>query len=158
MTEFVGQQIQSNQVQVIPLEKVVLSSRKPSCLFTHFRLASVSTAQIVLQFPLSCLTQKDCDHLAAEMRINPQQFKLNKESQKKMTESFQNKNKVSGGEKAKCLFGLFSGKENFNKEFPRHGSTSKEDLEKFYQESKDHVEWDGEKFVPKPLQLGKSIW
>ena len=92
------------------------------------------------------------------MRINPQQFKLNKESQKKMTESFQNKNKVSGGEKAKCLFGLFSGKENFNKEFPRHGSTSKEDLEKFYQESKDHVEWDGEKFVPKPLQLGKSIW
>ena len=49
-------------------------------------------------------------------------------------------------------------KENFNKEFPRHGSTSKEDLEKFYQESKDHVEWDGEKFVPKPLQLGKSIW
>jgi hypothetical protein len=33
--------------------------------------------------------------------------------------------------------------------------TSKEDLEKFYQESKDHVEWNGEKFVPKPLQLGR---
>nr|CAH0111139.1 unnamed protein product [Daphnia galeata] len=284
LTEFVGQQIQSNQVQVIPLEKVVLSSTKPSSVFSLTSDWLPYQLHKSLQFTLSCLAQKDCDQLAADMRINPQQFdhfkllfsltsqtsqtkqtviridnvvsgqmvsdllqrfdqnvqevfltakdekrlltetitnvfvdtfedsdvispnselqvynllknllissravikeqsdkmwdsvfwnednyrpdkttktlnemmkKLNKDSQKKMTESFQNNNKVSGGGKAKFL-GLFSAKANFNKESSRLGFTSKEDLEKFYQESKDHVEWDGEKFVPKPLQLGR---
>ena len=28
-------------------------------------------------------------------------------------------------------------------------------LNKFYEESKDHVQWDGEKFVPKPMQLSR---
>jgi hypothetical protein len=32
---------------------------------------------------------------------------------------------------------------------------TKEDVEKLLQESKNHVEWDGEKFVPKPMQLSK---
>ncbi len=30
---------------------------------------------------------------------------------------------------------------------------SKENAEKILQESRDHVQWDGEKFVPKPMQL-----
>jgi hypothetical protein len=32
---------------------------------------------------------------------------------------------------------------------------SKEDMEKLLQESRDHVQWDGEKFVPKPMQLSR---
>ncbi|XP_046637277.1 uncharacterized protein LOC124315553 isoform X2 [Daphnia pulicaria] len=32
---------------------------------------------------------------------------------------------------------------------------SKEDAKKLLQESKNHVQWDGEKFVPKPMQLSK---
>jgi hypothetical protein len=284
LTEFVGQQIQSNQVQVIPLEKVVLSSTKPSSVFSLTSDWLPYQLHKSLQFTLSCLTQKDCDQLAADMRINPQQFdhfkllfsltsqtsqtkqtviridnvvsgqmvsdllqrfdqnvqhafltakdekrlltetktnvfletfedsdvispnselqvynllknflissravikeqsdkmwdsvfwnednyrpdktiktlneifkKLDTESQKNMAETYEKNNEIIGGGEAKFL-GLFSGKANFNKEFFHYGLTSKEDLEKFYQESKDHVEWDGEKFVPKPLQLGR---
>ena len=29
------------------------------------------------------------------------------------------------------------------------------EVEKLLVESKNHVQWDGEKFVPKPMQLGK---
>jgi hypothetical protein len=284
LTEFVGQQIQSNQVQVIPLEKVVLSSTKPSSVFSLTSDWLPYQLHKSLQFTLSCLTQKDCDQLTADMRINPQQFdhfkllfsltsqtsqtkqtviridnvvsgqmvsnllqrfdqdiqqafltakdekrlltetitnvfvetfedsdvispnselqvynllknllissravikeqsdkmwdsvfwnednyrpdktiktlneifkKLDTESQKNMAETYEKNNEIIGGGEAQFL-GLFSAKANFNKEFSRHGSPSKEDLEKFYQESKDHVEWDGEKFVPKPLQLGR---
>jgi hypothetical protein len=32
---------------------------------------------------------------------------------------------------------------------------SKEDVKKLLQECKNHVQWDGEKFVPKPMQLSK---
>jgi hypothetical protein len=31
----------------------------------------------------------------------------------------------------------------------------KKDVEKLLQESRNHVQWDGEKFVPKPTQLSK---
>ncbi|XP_046462426.1 uncharacterized protein LOC124208629 [Daphnia pulex] len=284
LTEFVRQSVQSNQVQVIPLEKVVLASTKPSTVF------SLSTDWLPyqlhksLQFTLSCFVQRDCDQLAADMRINPQQFdhfkllfsltsqtsqtkqtviridnvvsgqlvsdllqrfdqdvqqafltakdekrlltetitnvfvetfedsdvvspnsesqvynllrnllissrtvikeqsdkmwdsvfwnednyrpdkttktlneifkKLDTESQKKMSETYNNNKKVSGGGKVGFLR-LFSGEAKLNNEFSRHGSTTKEDIEKFYEESKDHVEWDGEKFSPKPLSLSR---
>jgi predicted house-cleaning noncanonical NTP pyrophosphatase (MazG superfamily) len=32
---------------------------------------------------------------------------------------------------------------------------TKEDVEKLLQESRNHVQWDGEKFVPKPMQLSR---
>jgi hypothetical protein len=31
----------------------------------------------------------------------------------------------------------------------------KEEVEKLLQESRNHVQWDGEKFVPKPMQLSR---
>lgn len=46
-------------------------------------------------------------------------------------------------------------KANLASDFSRHGSTSNEGLNKFHEESKDHVQWDGEKFVPKPMQLSR---
>jgi hypothetical protein len=46
-------------------------------------------------------------------------------------------------------------KTDFASDFSRHGSTSSEGLNKFHEESKDHVQWDGEKFVPKPMQLSR---
>ena len=46
-------------------------------------------------------------------------------------------------------------KADYDSDFSRHGSTSNEGLNKFYEESKDHVQWDGEKFVPKPMQLSR---
>ncbi|KAI9563440.1 hypothetical protein GHT06_010903 [Daphnia sinensis] len=80
--------------------------------------------------------------------------KLDTENQKKMTDSYQKSNKVGGKFEAKILE-IFSTGAEFNKEFADQGMTTKEDLDKFYQESKDHVVWDGEKFTPKPLALGR---
>jgi hypothetical protein len=34
----------------------------------------------------------------------------------------------------------------------------KEDVENLLQESRNHVQWDGEKFVPKPMQLARINW
>jgi hypothetical protein len=37
----------------------------------------------------------------------------------------------------------------------RRVEISKEEMAKLLQESRDNVEWDGEKFVPKPMQLSR---
>ena len=37
----------------------------------------------------------------------------------------------------------------------RLASTTREELVKFYDETKDHIEWNGEQFVPKPMSLGR---
>ena len=39
--------------------------------------------------------------------------------------------------------------------FPLRVESLKEDVEKLLQESRNHVQFDGEKFVPKPLQLSR---
>jgi hypothetical protein len=284
LTEFVGQKIQSNQVQVIPFEKLVLASTTPSTAVLLTTNWLPYQMQKSLQFTMSCLTQKDCDQLAADMRINPQQFdhfkllfsltsqtsqtkqtvirvdnvvsgqmvsdlllrydqnvqevflsandekrllmetmtnvlvetfddldvvssnsesqiynllknalftsrttikeqndttwdsvywndesyrpdktsktlndlhnKLDRESQKKLIDTYQNVNKTENGGETDFLT-LFLGKSKFNVEFSRHGPTTKEGIEKFYQESKDYVQWEGDEFVHKPLALSK---
>jgi hypothetical protein len=53
------------------------------------------------------------------------------------------------------LFAIVSAKVPVTTDFAKHGSTSKDDIDKFYQMSKGYVEWDGDKFVPKPLALSK---
>ncbi|XP_045032922.1 uncharacterized protein LOC123474642 [Daphnia magna] len=86
--------------------------------------------------------------------LNEMYSKLDTENQKKMADSYQKSNKVGGKVEAKILE-IFSAGGEFNKEFAEHGMTTKEDLDKFYHESKDHVVWDGEKFTPKPLVLSR---
>jgi hypothetical protein len=48
-----------------------------------------------------------------------------------------------------------SGKMAKDSDSSRRIEISKEDMEKLLQESRDHVQWDGEKFVPKPMQLSR---
>jgi hypothetical protein len=48
-----------------------------------------------------------------------------------------------------------SGKLAKDSDNSRRIESLKEDVEKLLQESKNHVQWDGEKFVPKPMQLSK---
>ena len=79
--------------------------------------------------------------------------KLDTETQKKLSDAYENTNKFGSGVEANL--GFISGKVHFETDFSRHGSTSKEGIDKFYQESKNHVEWDGVKFVPKPLFLSR---
>jgi hypothetical protein len=80
--------------------------------------------------------------------------KLENQDQKKFINSFQNTDKngfsIGGGIET---IGTFETK--FENEISRHGSTTKEAINKLLKESKDNAQWDGEKFVPKPLQLSK---
>ena len=70
LTNLLNQTIQLSQVQVLPLEKVLLSSSKTS---PDILLPSVWTSyqmQKSLQFTVSCLVQNDCDQLANSMKAN----------------------------------------------------------------------------------------
>jgi hypothetical protein len=74
LNEIVGHQIKSNQVRVIPLEKVILTSSTPA---TDYSLSPVWTnydKSKTLRLSLSCYSRKVCDELANEMRSNPEQF------------------------------------------------------------------------------------
>ncbi|XP_046654273.1 uncharacterized protein LOC124345613 [Daphnia pulicaria] len=284
LTEFLSQPIKSNQVQVIPFDKVILASTSPSATFTLKSNWLPYQLDKWLQLTLSCFHQRDCNQLAAAMRTNPKQFndfkllfslssqtsqtkqtviridnivsgqmmaqmlqkfnestkealltasdekklltesmtnvlvdtfddsdvvsqnsesqiynmlksllvssrniikeqsdkmwdsvfwnednyrpdktsktmndiynKLDKEEQKKLIDTFQNTNTFEFGAGVSIL-GITSFKTKFKKELSRHGSTTKEDINKLLQESKNHGEWDGEKFVPKPLALSR---
>lgn len=283
LNEFVGETIKHSQVQVLPLEKVVLANSIPSPVY------SVSTKWLPYQFnkhqwfSLSCFEEKDCDLLAANMRSHPEQFehlkllfslssqksqtkqstvhleniasgqmvakllqkfeteeevlltaadekrlltettmnviveifddtdvvsstselqiyntlrnilvasrltlkkesdnlwnsvfwnddnyrpdkisktvneiylKLDKENQRKMTNSFKNDRKFEhdvGGD----FLSLFSAESSIKIDVSSSGTNSEEDMERLFTEAKEHVEWNGEKFVPKPLSLSR---
>jgi hypothetical protein len=74
LNEIIGHEIKSNQVRVIPLEKVILTSNVPT---ENYSISSVWTnydKSKILRLSLTCFDQKICDKLANEMRSNPEQF------------------------------------------------------------------------------------
>ena len=77
----------------------------------------------------------------------------NEETQKKMTDEWTNTNKVGVG------FGIgfkgFELKTQVDTDLSHAGKNSKEDVEKFMQEAKNTVQWDGSKFVPTPMELSR---
>ena len=76
---------------------------------------------------------------------------LDQESQSKLSSSFSSSNKVNskiGG----SGWGV-KVKTNIAADFSRAGTDSKENLERLFDESKERVEWDGLKFVPKQMEL-----
>jgi hypothetical protein len=89
--------------------------------------------------------------------------KLDAETQKKLTDIFQKTEKQSGLEdkfdsidkEIKRISSIISGKMATNSDSSRRVEILKEEVEKLLQESRDHVQWDGEIFVPKPLQLSR---
>ena len=80
--------------------------------------------------------------------------KIDKEKRNVLGETFKNANKVavSGGG---SYLNLFSANVATNVDWNREGSLTKEDFEKHYQENKDNIQWDGEKFIPKPMALSR---
>ncbi len=90
---------------------------------------------------------------------NPPFFisRLHYDAQKKLVEIYRNTKKGGGRLKSDYLAGL---KGSLDINLPGHSSISKEDSDKFYQETKDHVEWNGKKWKkkmkkPKPMHLSK---
>ncbi|KZS16600.1 Uncharacterized protein APZ42_017143 [Daphnia magna] len=86
--------------------------------------------------------------------LNKMYNKLDTDNQKKLADSYQNANKVGGKVEVKILE-IFSASGEFNKDLADQGIMTKEDLDKIHQESRDHVVWDGKKFIPKPLALSR---
>ena len=79
--------------------------------------------------------------------------KLDTKNRKKLVSSFQNADKFAGGGSVGNLFLNF--KLNINGASTNSGGSTDESLDKLFKESKDTVEWSGEKFVPKPLALSR---
>ncbi len=79
--------------------------------------------------------------------------KLDKEHQAKLLTSFAESSKTSGS--AGGGGWGFSASASLNIEQSKSGYYSKEELDKLFQESKDTVQWDGEKFAPKPMTLSR---
>ena len=80
--------------------------------------------------------------------------KLDTTQQKKLIDSFKNTNKVSYDGSA-AITGVLKAKGKLDTDLSREGSTTKESLDKFLQESKETTQWDGQRFVPKPLSLSR---
>jgi len=76
-----------------------------------------------------------------------------KEVQKKMEEAFTNTNKVETSIGINIAGNGFTSSGGVDTS--KSGSMSKEDIDKLYVESKDSVEWEGEKFAPKSMSLSR---
>jgi hypothetical protein len=70
----IGQEIQSDKVKVIPLEKVILTSKRHTVDYWLYSEWTNYDESKTLWFSLSCYDQKNCNKLANEMRSNPEQF------------------------------------------------------------------------------------
>jgi hypothetical protein len=75
LNKIVGQEIQPDNVRVLPLEKVFLTSKRASTeeYFLSPEWTNYDKGK-TLRLSLSCYDQKNCDELANEMRSEPEQF------------------------------------------------------------------------------------
>jgi hypothetical protein len=74
LNDIVGHEIKSNRVTVIPLEKVILVSKRPTVDYSLYPEWTNYDKSKTIWFYLSCYDQKNCDELANEMRSEPEQF------------------------------------------------------------------------------------
>jgi hypothetical protein len=74
LIKIVGQEIQPNKVRVIPLEKVILTSKLPTADYLLSPVWTYYDKSKILRLSLSCYDQNVCDELAEELRSDPEQF------------------------------------------------------------------------------------
>ena len=74
LEKIVNEKVELHQVQVIPLEKVILASTVPSTAYSLSCNWLPYNLHKSLWFTISCFVAKDCEQLAANMRHSPQQF------------------------------------------------------------------------------------
>ncbi|XP_046439593.1 uncharacterized protein LOC124190774 [Daphnia pulex] len=73
LSEIVGHEIKSNKVRVIPLEKFILKSKRPTVDYSLPEWTKYEKSK-TLRISLSCYDQKFCDEMASEMRSVPEHF------------------------------------------------------------------------------------
>jgi hypothetical protein len=79
LNKSIGHEIKSNKVRIIPLEKVILASKRPTMDYSLSPEWTNYDKSKILWLSLSCNDQKICDELANEMRSVPKHldhFKL----------------------------------------------------------------------------------
>ena len=74
LNKIVDQEIQSDKVRVIPLEKVILTSKIPTADYSLSPVWTTYDKSKILRLSLSCFEQKICDELAKEMLSDPEHF------------------------------------------------------------------------------------
>jgi hypothetical protein len=74
LNEIVGHEIKSNRVRVLPLEKVILVSKRPTADYSLSPEWTNYGKTKTLWFHLSCYDREVCDELADEMRSDPKHF------------------------------------------------------------------------------------
>jgi hypothetical protein len=74
LNKSIGQEIQSDKVRVIPLERVILASKRATVDYSLDPEWTNYDKSKTLRLSLSCFEQKICDELASQMRSNPEQF------------------------------------------------------------------------------------
>ena len=80
--------------------------------------------------------------------------KLDNESRTRMADAFENNAKAGLGADTSFLK-LFMARADLKAEYSSQESKLTEDVARLYQERRDDVHWDGEKFAPKPLSLAR---
>ena len=74
LSQIMGQSVRNYQLQVMPYDRVLLKSRRPS---DSYRLTDewlhLSSAQSKIRFAINCI--EDCDRLVTQIRSNPERFK-----------------------------------------------------------------------------------
>jgi hypothetical protein len=73
LSEIVGHEIKSNKVRVIPLEKFILKSKRPTVDYSLPEWTKYEKSK-TLRLSLTCYDQTFCDELASEMRSDPEHF------------------------------------------------------------------------------------
>ena len=86
--------------------------------------------------------------------LNDVYKKSDEEDRKKLIGSFSNTNKFALGAEV-SVPAVVDVKAKLDTDFSRSGDSSSESFHRLLQEMKDNVQWDGEKFEPKPLQLSR---
>jgi hypothetical protein len=74
LSKLLKHHIYEEQVQVIPFDKVILTSTPSSSSFSLSSEWKTIRHHKDINFTLSCFAQDDCDRLATEMRSGPEQF------------------------------------------------------------------------------------
>jgi hypothetical protein len=74
LKEIVGHEILTNKVRVIPLEKAILTSKRPTVDYSLYPEWTNYDKSKTLWFSLLCYNQEVCDELAKEMQSDPTQF------------------------------------------------------------------------------------
>lgn len=86
--------------------------------------------------------------------LNEVYNKLDTENRKQMVNSFTNQDKTKGGGNLSFLRFLGLGVKT-KLESLKSGNVSIDELDRIFKESQETVEWEGEKFVPKPMELSR---